>query len=77
MFPLIIRSPLRVPPDVIEAAFLEANPDLRANGVTVICKDRRFQEIRICLTKGLVPRACSGPVARDCDIRNPIFAPMR
>ena len=72
-----VRTPRRVPPKVIEAAFLEANPRLRANGVTVTCKDRRIQEVRICLTKGLAPRPCSGRTARDCSERDPIFVPMR
>ncbi len=72
-----VTTPLRVPPRVIEQAFIEANPNLRADGVTVTCKDRQFREVRICLTKGLVPRPCTGTVAQDCPIENPLFAPMR
>lgn len=72
-----VTTPLRLPPRVIENAFIEANPGLRSNGITVTCKDRRFREIRICLTKGLVPRPCSGSVAKDCPIDNPLFVPMR
>ncbi len=72
-----VTTPLRVPLRVIERAFIEANQTLPADSVTVTCKDRRFREVRICLTKGLVPRPCSGAVAKDCPIDNPVFVPMR
>jgi len=72
-----IRLPMRVAPKAIEDAFLEINPSLRPDGVTVTCPDRRFREVRICLTKALVPRLCSPDVARDCEVPDPLFAPMR
>ena len=72
-----IRLPVRLAPKTIEQAFIEANPQLRPGGVTVTCKDRRFREVRICLTKALAPRPCTGRAARDCAISNPLFAPMR
>jgi len=76
-----ISTPLRLSPRVIEQAFIEANPGLKPrlnpDGVTVTCKDRRFREVRICLSKSLVPRPCTGATARDCTLSNPLFAPMR
>jgi len=72
-----IRVPVRIAPRAIEDAFLEVNPGLRAGGVTVTCQDRRFDEVRICLSKSLVPRACSGSTARDCALADPLFVPMR
>ncbi len=72
-----ISTPRRLAPGAIEQAFLEANPGLGPEGVTVTCKDRRFREVRICLTKELVPRPCTGRAARDCAIGAPLFAPMR
>jgi ribonuclease T2 len=72
-----IRLPMRIAPKAIEDAFLEVNPGLRADGVTVTCQDRRFDEVRICLSKSLVPRACSGSTARDCPLEDPLFVPMR
>ncbi len=72
-----IAKPLRLAPRVIEQAFIEANPGLKPDGVTVTCKDRRFREVRICLSKGLVPRPCTGRAARDCAMSNPLFPPMR
>ena len=76
-----ISQPIRLAPEVIEQAFIEANaglsPGLKPGGVTVICKDRTISEVRICLTKSLVPRACTGPAAPDCPISDPLFQPMR
>lgn len=72
-----VRTPMRVTPAAIEQAFIEANPRLTPGGVTVTCKDRVIREVRICLSKGLVPRACSGKAARDCAISSPLFTPMR
>ena len=76
-----VRTPMRVAPAAIEQAFIEANPQLQPGlqpgGVTVTCKDRKFREVRICLTKSLSPRPCTGEVARDCSIGDPLFQPMR
>ncbi|WP_340109936.1 ribonuclease T2 [Pikeienuella sp. HZG-20] len=53
-------------PAVVEAAFLEANPDMTPDGVTITCQDGYVQEARICLAKDLTPRACAPDTARDC-----------
>ncbi|MEX2520897.1 MAG: ribonuclease T2, partial [Paracoccaceae bacterium] len=55
---------IRLDPKVVEQAFLEANPALSADGVTVTCRDGYLQEVRICLTKELAPRACAPAPAR-------------
>lgn len=39
-----------LPANVVEDAFIEANPDLTRDGITVTCRDRALQEVRICLT---------------------------
>jgi ribonuclease T2 len=76
-----ISKPIRLAPRVIEQAFIEANsalsPGLKSGGVTVTCKDQTISEVRICLTKSLAPRPCSGSTARDCPISDPLFLPMR
>lgn len=61
-----IARDLRVDAKVIEAAFLEANPEMDRDGVTVKCRDGRFSEVRICLTKDLALRRCGRDVVRDC-----------
>ena len=72
-----VTTPMRVSPQAVEKAFIEVNPGLVPEGVTVTCKDRMFREVRICLNRDLTPRACSGSVARDCEMPNPLFTPMR
>jgi len=61
---------------VVESAFLEANPALRPNMITVTCKRAHFQEVRICLTKTLEFRTCGRDVLRDCQ-QNITFPPVR
>ena len=68
---------LRLPPEVVEKAFIEANPGLKANQLAVTCKDGYVQEVRVCLTKGLVPRACSPRTERGCRMKSALFPPMR
>ena len=55
------------PPAVIEEAFLEANPDLDADGVTIACRDGALTEVRICLTRDLEPGPVAPDARRDCD----------
>ena len=66
-----------LPARVIEEAFLEANPDLSADGVTITCRAGRIQEVRVCLTKDLDPRRCGADVIRDCTLGNALLSPMR
>lgn len=68
---------VRLPAGVIEEAFLEENPGLTADMITVTCRDGRVQEARICLTRDLVPRTCAPDVARDCSLRDALLAPIR
>ncbi|WP_371832190.1 ribonuclease T2 family protein [Paracoccus benzoatiresistens] len=57
---------LALVPAVVEEAFIEANPDLAPDGVTVTCKAEALAEVRICLTRDLEPRACAPDARRDC-----------
>ena len=66
-----------LPAKVVEEAFLEANPDLSPDGVTVTCRAGRIQEVRICLTRTLAPRDCEADVRRDCDLGDALLSPMR
>ncbi len=71
-----LTAEVRIDPAVVEAAFLEANPALSPETITVTCKAGRIQEARICLTKSLVPRACGPDVRRDCTVPA-LLAPLR
>ncbi|MBX3529975.1 MAG: ribonuclease [Rhizobiaceae bacterium] len=53
-------------PDDIEAEFRAANPGMPAAGIAVSCRDRRLDEVRICLTKELGFRACPEIDERAC-----------
>lgn len=68
---------VRLPAAVIEAAFLEENPGLSADMLTVTCRAGRVQEVRLCLTRDLEPRVCGADVRRDCALEAALFSPMR
>lgn len=62
---------VRLETPVIEEAFIEANPDLTREAITVTCDGGRLDEVRICLTLDLEPRACAIDIRRDC--RSPML----
>ncbi|MGB3409389.1 MAG: ribonuclease T2 [Jannaschia sp.] len=66
-----------LPASVIEDAFIEANPDLVPDQITITCRDRRIQEVRLCLTRDLQPRRCGLDVIRDCALRDAVLSPVR
>jgi len=68
---------VRLPAEVVEEAFLEVNPALTDDSMTVTCRAGRVQEMRICLTRDLEPRDCARDVARDCTMTDALFAPIR
>ncbi|MDO5640896.1 MAG: ribonuclease T2 [Paracoccus sp. (in: a-proteobacteria)] len=57
---------ITIPPALIEQAFIERNPGLSADAITVTCRSEALQEIRICLTKDLEFRDCAPDTRRDC-----------
>lgn len=68
---------LTLAPQVIEDAFLEANPGLSDHMMTVTCKQGRIQELRLCLDRDLAPRDCAPDVARDCALPDALLAAPR
>lgn len=72
-----LTKPVEVPALVIEDAFLEANPTLSADQITITCKAGRIQEARICLTRELEPRGCGADVRRDCRMTDALLDPIR
>ncbi len=71
-----LKKNIRLPAQVIEDAFMEANPELDDAEMQATCKAKRIQEIRICLTKDLEFRNC-GTDMRDCSLSNADMAPIR
>lgn len=72
-----LKDPIKLPARVVEEAFLKANPSLFADGLTVTCKNRRIQEVRVCLSKDLEPRKCGRDVSHDCTMTNALLDPVR
>jgi ribonuclease T2 len=72
-----ISRPLTLPANVVEDAFLDANPGLSRDQITITCKDGLIQEARICLTADLVPRHCAADVLRDCKLKDAVLEPIR
>lgn len=72
-----VAKDVTLPARLIEEAFLKENEGLFPDALTVTCKARRIQEVRICLTKELTPRRCGTDVIRDCTQKDALFSPMR
>ena len=68
---------VKLPPKVVEEAFLKANPDFEPDGITITCRDGHIQEARICLSKSLEPVPCGQDVVRDCRAKSALFTPIR
>ena len=76
LFRQLERS-VRLPAKVIEEAFLEANPGMDADQITITCKAGRIQEARICLTRDLKLRSCGQDARRDCAMQDSLFDPIK
>jgi len=61
----------------VETAFLQDNPLLATETLTVTCREDHIQEVRICLTKDLQIRRCSADVSTDCDLQDAVLHPIR
>lgn len=72
-----VKRPLKLSPRVIEEAFLEANPGLQPDMVTVTCEDGYIDEVRICLDRRLRPAICPDAAARDCALPSATLLPVR
>ncbi|EAQ03685.1 ribonuclease T2 family protein [Pseudooceanicola batsensis HTCC2597] len=72
-----LRRNVRLPAAVVEAAFLEANPGLAADQITITCRAERIREARICLDLELNPRRCGGDVIRDCRMTDALLESVR
>ena len=65
-----ITRDLTLPASVVEDAFIEANPALPRDAITITCKADMIAEARICLDKSLTPRRCGDDVIRDCRLQD-------
>ena len=72
-----VSRTLEVPASVVEDAFLEANPGLERDQITITCKAGLIQEARICLTPDLGFRRCGPDVIRDCRLKDAVLEAIR
>ena len=72
-----VGAALQVPAQVVEDAFLEANPGLSRDQITITCKAGLIQEVRLCLTKDLAPRQCGSDAIRDCSLSDAVLEAVR
>jgi ribonuclease T2 len=72
-----LRKTVKLPASVVEEAFVQANPGLFSDAITITCRDGAIQEARICLTKTLDFTPCGRDVIRDCQLGNALFTPLR
>ena len=64
-------------PTEAETAFMEANPELPPDAISVDCDERYLREVRICLTKDLEFRACDELDRRGCRLPKVVMPPVR
>jgi ribonuclease T2 len=72
-----VTEDLTLPAEVIEAAFLEDNPGLTRDQITITCKAGFIQEVRLCLTRDLERRRCGADVIRDCRMADAVLEAVR
>ncbi len=72
-----VNRRLQVPASVVEGAFIEANPGLAPDMITVTCRQGMIEEVRICLTRDLGPRRCGADALRDCRLEDAVLLPLR
>ncbi len=68
---------VKLPAAVVEEAFLKANPGLKADMLTITCRDGMIQEARVCLSRDLTPVPCGRDTIRDCTMTDALFTPLR
>lgn len=71
--------PLSLSPDDVEAAFLEANPQLKPEMMAVSCRNNLVQEVRVCFGRDRKPSACgrNEDQARLCRTGRITLPPVR
>ena len=68
-----LERDVKVPAAVVEDAFLEANPQLEPDMITITCKSGHIQEARVCVSKDLSPVPCGSDVIKDCRMKDAMF----
>jgi len=72
-----LPEPLKVTPEDIRKAFLDANRQLSADMIQIACSRDLLREVRVCLTKELTPRPCSRNEQNRCTYGTVTMPPVR
>jgi len=65
-----IRSSMEQGSYDIEHAFMDVNPGMREDGISVACGRKRLREVRICMTRDLKFRTCGELERNACKADN-------
>jgi ribonuclease T2 len=74
---LELQAPLTVTPQEVEEAFIKSNPDLKPEGISISCRSRRLDDIKICMTRDLQFRDCEENERRSCRRDKLVMPPVR
>ncbi|QPC87339.1 ribonuclease [Mesorhizobium sp. NBSH29] len=66
-----------IAPSVAEQAFLDSNPGLSKEGISVDCDRRFLRDVRICMTQDLQFRPCREVDRRSCRLPKVVMPPVR
>jgi ribonuclease T2 len=69
------KEAMAMSPAQVKDEFLQANPKLSRDGMTVSCGNNYLTAVSVCMTKNLEPRACGE--LRDCRANSVRIPPMR
>jgi ribonuclease T2 len=72
-----VNDYLTISPDEVERAFIESNPGLAGDMVSVNCDRRHLREVRVCMNKDLSFRACPEAERRACRSQKVVMPPVR
>lgn len=67
------RRDQSIDPDVVEEAFIKANPSLKGSAIAVTCQNQLIREVRICMNKDLSFRSCAEVNKRACRAKNAVM----
>jgi ribonuclease T2 len=74
---LELQAPLTVRPTDVKDAFIEANPGLTRESISVACDAKRLNEVRICMSKEFKFRDCPDVAQRSCRRDKLVMPPVR
>lgn len=66
-----------VAPAEVEQSFIDTNPGMTRDAISVSCDNRLLSEVRVCMTRDLEFRACSELERRSCRTQNLVMPPVR